>query len=87
MESYLQLNPMEEEKAIKFATLHLNGKVHDWWFHGMTTLGHEHVTSYIDFTHRLMTNFTRRIQNFISRSSRKLYKEGQQKHSLRSFRE
>jgi hypothetical protein len=29
MDAFLQLNPMEEEKAIKFATLHLNGKVHD----------------------------------------------------------
>jgi hypothetical protein len=50
MDAYLQLNPMEEEKAIKFATLHLNGKAHDWWFHGMNTLGHENVTSYIEFT-------------------------------------
>jgi hypothetical protein len=59
MDSYLQMNAMEEEKAIKFATLHLNGKAHDWWFHGMTSLGHEHVTSYIDFTQRLIDKFDR----------------------------
>jgi hypothetical protein len=57
MDAFLQLNPMEEEKAIKFVTLHLNGKVHDRWFHGMTTLGHEHVTSYIEFTQRLFDRF------------------------------
>ena len=50
LDAYLQLNAMEEERAIKFATLHLNCKEPDWWFHGMTTLGHEHVTSYIKFT-------------------------------------
>jgi hypothetical protein len=43
-----------EEKVIKFAKLHLNGKAHEWWFHGMTTLGNEHVTSYIEFTQRLI---------------------------------
>jgi hypothetical protein len=48
---------MAEERAIKFATLHFNGKAHVWWFHGMTTLGHEHVTSYIEFTLRLMDIF------------------------------
>jgi hypothetical protein len=59
MDAYLQLNPTEEEKVIKFATLHLNGKAHDWWFHGMTTLGHEHVTLYIDFNQRLIDRFDR----------------------------
>ena len=59
LDAYLQLNVMEEEREIKFATLHLNGKAHDWWFHGMTTLGHEHVTSYIDFTQRLIEKFDR----------------------------
>jgi hypothetical protein len=59
MDALLQLNPMEEENAIKFETLHLNGKAHDWWFHGMITLGHDHVTSYLDFTHRLMDRFDR----------------------------
>jgi hypothetical protein len=41
---------MEEGNVIKYATLHLMGKAHDWWFHGMTTWGHEHVTSYLYFT-------------------------------------
>jgi hypothetical protein len=40
LDSYLQLNPMMEMDAIKFATLYLEGKAHEWWYHGMTTLGH-----------------------------------------------
>ena len=52
---------MEEDKAIKFATLHLNGRVHDWGFHGMTTLVHEHVTSYIDFTQRHIDIFDKEV--------------------------
>jgi hypothetical protein len=59
LDAYLQLNTMEEGNAIKYATLHLMGKAHDWWFHGMTTLGHEHVTSYLDFTQRLIDRFDR----------------------------
>jgi hypothetical protein len=50
---------MEEGNAIKYATLDLMGKAHDWWFHGITTLGHGHVTSYRDFTQRLIDRFDR----------------------------
>jgi len=50
---------VEEGNAIKYATLHLMGKAHDWWFHEITTLGHGHVTSYKDFTQRLIDGFDR----------------------------
>jgi len=40
MDTYFQLNQMIEQEAIKMATLHLEGEAHDWWFHGLTTLGH-----------------------------------------------
>jgi hypothetical protein len=59
MDSYLQLNPMEEGKSIKYATLYLMEKAHDRWFHGMTTLGHECITSYHEFTQRLIDRFNR----------------------------
>jgi hypothetical protein len=49
LDAYLQLNPMMELDAIKFATLYLEGKAHEWWYHGMTTLGHAHITSYTEF--------------------------------------
>jgi hypothetical protein len=41
---------MTETYAIKLATLHLDGKAHEWWYHGLVTLGHVEVTSYLDFT-------------------------------------
>lgn len=50
---------MEEENAIKYATLHLLGKAHDWWFHEVTTLGHGQITSYRDFTQKLIDRFDR----------------------------
>eukprot|EP00253_Pinus_taeda_P001460 PITA_01460 len=51
---------MSEAEAIKVATLHLDGEAQDWWFHGMVTLGHSTVTTYADFTRRLMERFDRR---------------------------
>ena len=45
---------MREMDVIKFATMYLEGKAHDWWYHGLTTLGHNQITSYTEFTQRLM---------------------------------
>ena len=50
LDTYLQLNPMREMEAIKFATMHLDGKAHDWWYHGLITLGHNQIMAYTDFT-------------------------------------
>ena len=50
LETYFQLNQMTEVEAIKMATLHLEGEAHDWWFHGLSTLGHASMTSYKEFT-------------------------------------
>ena len=57
VDTYFQLNPMPEEEAIKFAALHLEGVAHEWWHHGLVTLGHNQVTSYIEFTERLIDRF------------------------------
>jgi hypothetical protein len=51
---------MTESKAISFATLHLDGESHEWWYHGLVTLGQSHITSYLEFTKRLMERFDRR---------------------------
>ena len=51
---------MAETDAIKLATLHLEGEAHDWWYHGMTTLGHAHVITYVEFTGRLVHRFDRK---------------------------
>ena len=54
LDVYFQLNQMTEWEAIKIATLHLEGEAHDWWFHGLTTMGHAWVKAYEDFTRRVL---------------------------------
>lgn len=60
LDTYFQLNRVSEIEAIKIAALHLYGEVHEWWFHGLTTLGHAHITSYSFFTKRLVERFNPR---------------------------
>jgi hypothetical protein len=60
LDTYLKLNLMTETKAINFATLHLDVEAHEWWYHGLLTLGHNHITSYLEFTEWLMERFDRR---------------------------
>jgi hypothetical protein len=60
LDTYYKLNQMTEAEAISFATLHLEGEAHEWWYHGLVTLGHDHITSYREFTERLMDRFDRR---------------------------
>lgn len=57
LDAYLQLNSMMELDAIKFATIYLEVKDHEWWYHGITTLGNAQITSYRDLTQRLMDRF------------------------------
>ena len=47
-------------EAIKIVALHLEGEAHDWWFHGLSTLGDANVTAYSEFTRRLVEIFDRR---------------------------
>ena len=65
---YFQLNLMTETDAIKLATLHLDGEAHEWWCHGLVTLGHNTITSYSDFTQRLMERFDKGTRRYISES-------------------
>jgi hypothetical protein len=51
---------MIETEAISFVTLHLEGEAHEWWYHGLVTLGHSRITSYREFTNRLMERFDRK---------------------------
>jgi hypothetical protein len=57
---YYKINQMTETLAISFATLHLEGEAHEWWYHGLVTLGHSCITSYRDFTDRLMDRFDKK---------------------------
>jgi hypothetical protein len=57
LDTYLQLNPMREMEAIKFDTMYMDGKAHDWWYHGLITIGHNHIVTYTEFTQRLIDRF------------------------------
>lgn len=57
LDTYFQLNRMTEVEAIKMATLHLEGEAHEWWLHFFSTLGHASMTSYEDFTRRVVEHF------------------------------
>jgi hypothetical protein len=60
LDTYYKLNQMTETEAISFATLHFEGEAHEWWYHGLVTLGHSRNTSYREFTYRLMDRFDRK---------------------------
>ena len=60
LDTYFKLNPMTESKDISFTTLHFDGEAHEWWYHGLVTLGHSDIISYLEFTERLMERFDRR---------------------------
>jgi len=51
---------MTNVEEIKFTTLHLDGAAHEWWYHGILTLGHSDIKSYEEFTQRLMGRFDRK---------------------------
>jgi hypothetical protein len=60
LDTYYNLNRMTEIEAINFATLHFEGEAHEWWHHGLVMFGDSHITSYREFTERLMDRFDRR---------------------------
>ena len=45
LDTYFQRNRVSEIEAIKIVALHLEGEAQEWWFHGLATLGHHHITS------------------------------------------
>jgi hypothetical protein len=51
---------MTDTKAISFMTLQLEGEAHEWWYHGLVTLGDSHITSYMDVTDKIMDRFDRK---------------------------
>ena len=60
LDIYFQLNKVPEVEAINVAALHFEGEAHNWWFHGLSTLGHANVTAYSEFTRRLVERFDRK---------------------------
>ena len=48
---------MKESDAIQFASLYLEDVAYDWWYHGMTTQAHDQVTTFDDFSQRVIDRF------------------------------
>ena len=42
------------------AILYLEGEANDWWFHGIKTFGHDHISSYEYFYKDLVERFDRK---------------------------
>ena len=76
---------MAETDAIKLATLHLEGEAHDWWYHGMTTLGHAHVITYAEFTGRLVHRFDKKDPEISFRELAELKQIGTAKAYISEF--
>ena len=57
LDTYLSYSPMIEKGVVKFAILHLRGSAHKWWHYGQVSLGLKTITSYNEFTQRLMSRF------------------------------
>jgi hypothetical protein len=85
LDTYFQLNPMMETDAIKLATLHLDGEAHDWWYHGLVTLGHNNITSYLDFTQRLIECFDKKDPEIHFRELAQLKQTGSPEDFISEF--
>ena len=48
---------MKKSDAVQFKSLHLGDTTYNWWYHGMTTQGHEQVTIFDDFSQRVIDRF------------------------------
>jgi len=72
LDTYFRLNIILEADAIQFATLHLEGDAHDWWYHGLVTFGQANITSYVDVTQRLIDRFDQKNPDILFRELEQL---------------
>ena len=72
-------------EAIKIVVLHLKGEAHDWWFHGLSTLGHANVTTYLEFTRRMVERFDRKDPEAPFMSLANLKQSGNAKSYISKF--
>jgi hypothetical protein len=52
------------------------GEAHEWWYHGLVTLGHATITSYLGFTQKLMERFDKKDPELHLRELAQLKQEG-----------
>lgn len=60
LENYLALKPMAKDEAIEFATLHLDGVAQEWQYLVINTLGHKSITTYDEFSCKLIEIFDKK---------------------------
>ncbi|KAH9293373.1 hypothetical protein KI387_041420 [Taxus chinensis] len=85
LDTYLSLNPMYEEEALKFATLHLEGVAHEWWYHGLITQGHGSITTLEEFSLCLTERFDRTDLDMHFRELAQLKQEGSLERYISDF--
>ena len=57
LDSFFLLHPVVEREAVEIAALHLEGEANIWWF---SHLSHARVTTFVDFTQRLIKIFDKK---------------------------
>jgi hypothetical protein len=70
---------------INYATLQLEGEAHKWWYHGLVTLGHANITSYVDFTQNLMNKFDQKDPEIHFRELEQLKQTSTQEAYITNF--
>jgi hypothetical protein len=85
IDTYYKLNQMTEIEAICFTTLHLEGEAHEWWYHGLVTLGHSRITSYREFTDKFMDRFDRKNPEIHFRDLAQLRQTGTEEAFITEF--
>ena len=85
LDIYFQLNKVPKVEAINITALHFEGEAHNWWFHGLSTLGNINVTTYSEFTRRLVERYDRKDLEAPFISLAKLKKLGNAENISLSF--
>ncbi|KAH9292872.1 hypothetical protein KI387_041945, partial [Taxus chinensis] len=67
---------MQEQEAIQFSTLHLEGVAYNWWHHGLVTQNHDLIQSYREFSERLIVRFDRKDVELYYRDLAQLRQSG-----------
>lgn len=67
---------MQDNEAIKFATMHLQGIPHDWWHHGLVTQNHRLIHSYQEFSNKLINRFDHKDVDMYYRELAQLKQSG-----------
>ena len=57
LNTHLQQHQVSEHEATRVVALNLEGKAYAWWFYETSSLNHVNISTYANFTRRLVTRF------------------------------